>query len=163
MIELSEQNLIDCLTTGPYKNWACDGGFPSNGFYYAYTTGYIAARDAPYLGRQSYCSNQNSKHYKITGYDNIPYGDEEALKNAVATYGPVTVAIDASEWGFTYYSNGIYQSSTCNPNSNNHAVLVVGYGRENGIDYWIIKNSWGTSWGLVIKNYIQNIIFYLFF
>ena len=149
MIELSEQDLVDCLKSGTYANWGCQGGWPSNGFYYAYSKGLLPSSSAPYLGYESNCGNQNAKRYKITGYANIPYGDEQALKNAVATYGPVAVAIDASEWGFTYYSSGIYTSRTCSPSNNNHAVLVVGYGRENGQDYWIIKNSWGQSWGLV--------------
>ncbi|VDP70689.1 unnamed protein product [Schistosoma curassoni] len=45
------------------------------------------------------------------------------------------------------YKNGIYQSQSCSSTEVNHAVLIVGYGEENGVQYWIIKNSWGTSWG----------------
>ena len=146
---MSEQDLNDCLTTGSYKNWGCNGGYPSNAFHYAVTKGLAPLNQAPYQARDGYCNNHIMKRYKVTGYRNIPYGDENAIKDAVAKYGPVTVAIDASEWGFAYYSSGIYISKTCNPNSNNHAVLVVGYGSENGVDYWIIKNSWGPSWGEV--------------
>ncbi len=150
LVEFSVQDLNDCLKTGPYRNWGCKGGYPSNAFYYATTKGLIPTPYAPYKAVDGYCNpNANALRYKVTGYRNIKYGDEEEIKNAVAKYGPVTVAIDASEWGFAYYSSGIYVSTTCNPNNNNHAVLIVGYGSERGIDYWIIKNSWGSSWGEV--------------
>ena len=139
----------DCLKSGQYRNWGCNGGYPSNGFYYAYSKGLVEESVVPYRVHDGLCNkNLHTKRYKITGYANIPYGDEEAIKVAVATYGPVTIAIDASEWGFAYYSHGIYSSYKCQKNLHNHAVLIVGYGSENGIDYWIIKNSWGPSWGL---------------
>lgn len=154
LVQLSEQELNDCLVSGAYKNWGCKGGYPSNGFYYAVTKGYVAANVVPYAERDQKCrANSYTKRYKVRGYQNIPYGDENAIKKAVATYGPVTIAIDASEWGFAYYSSGIYVSKTCKPNYNNHAVLIVGYGRERGQDYWIIKNSWGPNWGLVRETF----------
>ena len=150
LVELSEQDLNDCLKSGPYKNWGCQGGYPSNAFYYAVTRGLVPLTQVPYRATDGYCNNNiASQRYKVTGYSNVNYGDENAIKEAVAKFGPVTVAIDASEWGFAYYSSGIYISNTCNPNNNNHAVLVVGYGTEGGIDYWIIKNSWGPNWGEV--------------
>ena len=62
--------------------------------------------------------------------------------------GPVTALIDASPYGFMHYREGIFYDSTCDPNNSNHAVLVVGYGSENGSEYWMVKNSWGTDWGL---------------
>lgn len=148
LVELSEQDLNDCLVSGAYKNWGCKGGYPSNGFYYVLTKGLVAESAVPYAAKDLACrQNLNTKRYKIRGYKNIPYGDENSIKTAVYMYGPVTVAIDASEWGFAYYSHGVYVSKTCKPNYNNHAVLVVGYGKENGVDYWIIKNSWGRNWG----------------
>ena len=76
-----------------------------------------------------------------------PHRDEEALKKAIAEIGPVVVAIDASANGtFHWYKGGVFNSSLCSSSQLNHAVIVVGYGSENGRDYWIIKNSWGT-WG----------------
>lgn len=103
-----------------------------------------------------YCpTTLQTKRFKIRGYTKIPYGDEDAMKVAVATYGPVAVAIDASDWGFAYYSSGIYSSTTCKTNVHNHAVLIVGYGTEGGLDYWVIKNSWGARWGQVCFNAIS--------
>ena len=62
------------------------------------------------------------------------------MKRVVATYGPVTIAVDASDWSFSHYSNGIFVSDRCRKDLSNHALLVVGYGREDNQDYWIVKN-----------------------
>lgn len=83
----------------------------------------------------------------IKDYRFIPKGDEQALADAVATVGPITVGIDADHASFLFYSSGIYDEPSCNPENLSHAVLLVGYGSEGGQDYWIIKNSWGTGWG----------------
>lgn len=148
LVELSKQELNDCLWTGAYRNWGCNGGWPANGFWYAMNTGLVAESVVPYKSKDLYCPTQLvTKRYKIRGYAKIPYGDENAIKTAVATYGPVAVALDASDWGFAYYSSGVYSSTTCQKNVFNHAVLIVGYGTEGGLDYWVIKNSWGTRWG----------------
>jgi hypothetical protein len=92
------------------------------------------------LKTQSCIKNQSLKRFKIKGYGNIPYGDEVTMKRIIATYGPVAVAIDGSDYNFAYYSGGIYYSTKCTSFVSNHAVLVVGYGTENGNDYWIVKN-----------------------
>lgn len=76
-------------------------------------------------------------------------GNDQALLNAVATVGPVSVGIDASPDTFMFYRGGIYSDPRCDRNRLNHAVLVVGYGKDNwsGQDYWIVKNSWNDLWG----------------
>ncbi|VDN09100.1 unnamed protein product [Dibothriocephalus latus] len=83
----------------------------------------------------------------ITGYVELPEGDEVGLQRAVATKGPVSVGIDASEPGFQSYSHGVYVSKTCTAAGIDHGVLAIGYGTEDGQDYWLVKNSWGRSWG----------------
>lgn len=80
---------------------------------------------------------------KVATYHSI--SDEASLLEAVATEGPVAVAMDATY--LAQYSSGVYTDENCDPSGINHGVLVVGYGTENGQDYWIIKNSWGPSWG----------------
>src|SRR2546422_1077946 len=67
-------------------------------------------------------------------------------KYALATYGPLVVPIDASLPTFQFYKSGVFKNPLCGSRPN-HAVLLVGYGTQNGQDYWLIKNSWGISWG----------------
>jgi len=81
------------------------------------------------------------------GFVDIPKGDDRKLMEAVATMGPISVAIDASASSFMSYSRGIYTETQCSSTSLDHGILLVGYGSENGHDYWIVKNSWGTAWG----------------
>ena len=79
---------------------------------------------------------------------NITLGDEQELKHAVAFVRPVSVAFQVVQ-SFRFYKSGVYTSDTCgrSPMDVNHAVLAVGYGEEGGVPFWLIKNSWGESWG----------------
>uniref|UniRef100_A0A2C9LKE9 Peptidase C1A papain C-terminal domain-containing protein n=1 Tax=Biomphalaria glabrata TaxID=6526 RepID=A0A2C9LKE9_BIOGL len=81
-----------------------------------------------------------------TGFVNIAQS-ESALQNAVATVGPISVAINAGLYTFQLYKSGVYYDKKCSSSTLNHGVLVVGYG-TNVSDYWLVKNSWGKSWGL---------------
>ena len=76
-------------------------------------------------------------------------GHEDDMLMVMYGYGPLSIAYEVTE-DFTHYSSGIYSSKNCNSTSAyvNHAVLGVGYGFMNGIDYWLLKNSWGTEWGM---------------
>ncbi|XP_029115910.1 cathepsin S-like [Scleropages formosus] len=78
-----------------------------------------------------------------TSYDFVSEGNEEALKEAAATTGLISVAIDATQPKFAFYRSGVYNDLSCTRKIN-HAVLVVGYGT---LDYWLVKNSWGTGFG----------------
>ncbi|KAJ9600333.1 hypothetical protein L9F63_009409, partial [Diploptera punctata] len=84
-----------------------------------------------------------------TGYVDLALGDEEKLKVAIATIGPISVGICASSILFPYYHSGIFCAPDCYSDYLNHAVLVVGYGTDKKTkkDYYIVKNSWGEKWG----------------
>lgn len=86
--------------------------------------------------------------FVLHGSYNITANDEVSVKEAIASVGPVSVAFQVVD-GFRNYREGIYRSDVCKggPEDVNHAVLAVGYGLEGDIQYWIVKNSWGSSWG----------------
>ncbi|KAF0291937.1 Digestive cysteine proteinase 2 [Amphibalanus amphitrite] len=83
----------------------------------------------------------------LSSYVDIPAGSETDLLDAVATAGPVVVVVDATRYGFQMYSGGVYDDPGCSATYENHSALAVGYGTEDGKDYWLVKNSWGTDWG----------------
>nr|BAN20648.1 cathepsin L [Riptortus pedestris] len=148
LISLSEQNLVDC--SQKYGNNGCEGGLMDNAFQYVKENhGIDTEKSYPYEGEDEQCRFQRrSIGATDTGFMDIPQGDEEALQKAVATVGPVSVAIDASHSSFQLYSSGVYYEPECSSEELDHGVLVVGYGTtDEGEDYWLVKNSWGTRWG----------------
>jgi len=110
----------------------------------------------PYTGTDGTCAfKANAVGATLTGFVDVKSGDENALKEAVATVGPISVAIDASSIMFQFYHSGVYDPWFCSSTSLDHGVLAVGYGTEGKKDYWLVKNSWAESWGM--KGYIMMI------
>ena len=148
-VSLSEQSLIDC--SKGFGNQGCDGGSQEYAYEYIIKNGGIDTEASyPYTASDfaSCMFNMSSVGAIITDYRYLPIQDEEALTYAIATVGPIAVAIDASLKTFLLYNGtGVYYDSECSSRNLDHGVLAVGYGTENGRDYYIVKNSWGTWWG----------------
>ncbi|XP_044262269.1 procathepsin L-like [Tribolium madens] len=145
MTSLSEQNLVDC--SSGYGNAGCNGGWMDSGFDYIHDNGIMSESAYPYTASDGSCRFDASKSVtSLSGYYDLPSGDESALQDAVANNGPIAVALDATD-ELQFYSGGVLYDTTCSPEALNHGVLVVGYGSESGSDYWIVKNSWGSGWG----------------
>ncbi|KAI4314994.1 hypothetical protein L6164_027848 [Bauhinia variegata] len=144
LVSLSEQELVDCDTS--YDN-GCNGGLPDHAFEFIIGNGGIDTDDDyPYLGVDGKCdqTRKNTKVVSIDGYEDVPVFDENALKKAVA-HQPVSVAIEAGGRALQLYQSGVF-TGECGAELD-HAVVAVGYGTESGVDYWLVRNSWGTGWG----------------
>ncbi|XP_020821255.1 pro-cathepsin H isoform X1 [Phascolarctos cinereus] len=148
LFSLAEQQLVDCAQD--FNNHGCNGGLPSQAFeYIMYNKGIMGEDTYPYEGKDGTCKFQPNKAIAfVKDVVNITLYDEEAMTEAVAHHNPVSFAFEVTA-DFLSYREGIYSNPKCSksPDKVNHAVLAVGYGEENGIPYWIVKNSWGTSWG----------------
>jgi len=147
LISLSEQNLVDC--SGSQGNQGCGGGWPDWAFEYVKSNNGIDTEESyPYTAQDGECKfDGNSIGARCTGYTDIEATSEDALQKAVATVGPISVCIDAGHESFQSYKSGVYNEPECSTDMLDHAVLAVGYGTENGVDYWLVKNSWNTIWG----------------
>lgn len=145
LVSLSEQELIDCDRS---YNEGCGGGLMDYAYQFIVKNkGIDTEKDYPYQSHQGTCIREKLRRSVVTidGYTDIPSGDERKLLQAVAKQ-PVSVGICGSDRLFQLYTVGLF-SGPCS-NSLDHAVLIVGYDSADGKDYWIIKNSWGRSWGM---------------
>ncbi|VVB08355.1 unnamed protein product [Arabis nemorensis] len=144
LVTLSEQDLINCNK----KSNGCEGGKVETAYEFIINNGGLTTdKDYPYKAVNGVCDGRlkdNKNNVMIDGYENLPPNDELALTKAVA-HQPVTAVIDSSTREFQLYESGVFDG-TCGTNLN-HGVVVVGYGTENGRDYWIVRNSWGNTWG----------------
>ena len=145
LYNLSEQMLTDCSRN--YGNNGCRGGLMDNAFKYVIDNGGLCTeKEYPYIGNDSIClQNQCNNVVKINSYTDVKPNDESILKRAVAI-GPVSVAIQANVSSFRFYKSGVYQDPECGDQLD-HGVLVVGYGTDQDLDYWIVKNSWSPERG----------------
>jgi len=151
LLSFSEQELVSCA--GSYGNSGCNGGLMTNGFEFVSSKGDSSESTYPYTssgGTAPSCSSTKESTADgiaggvITGYKEVTANSESALKAAVAVQ-PVSVAIEADQSAFQFYSGGVFDEA-CG-SSVDHGVLLVGYGTDSGSDYWKVKNSWGTTWG----------------
>ena len=143
LIDLAEQELVDCAGL-KYGSMGCNGGQMEGAFKFIIENGQCAASSYPYTAKDGTCHSCSAVAH-ATSCSDVKPNDQMSLKAAVAKQ-PVAVAIEADTKYFQSYSGGVLTSSSCGT-SLDHGVLAVGYGEENGQKYWLVKNSWGTSWG----------------
>merc|ERR1719454_2745082 len=123
----------------------CNGGLMDTAFEYIEKNPLMLEDDYPYTGRDGTCKYDASKGVgEVQKYSDVRSGDADQLRAALNN-GPVSVAIEADQQVFQFYTGGVI-SSGCGTQPD-HGVLCVGYGTENGQDYFLVKNSWGASWG----------------
>ena len=140
LILASVDEFVDCCTNG-----LCNGVLydPLGYFKCVAEIGGLAGEN--YHSPNGSClKNMYPPVVKIHGGKEVPHGNETALAAAVAMQ-PVVTAVDASHSSFQLYSGGIYDEPSCSSTELDHTVLIVGYGSEDGNDYWIVQNSWGNK------------------
>ncbi|OWY93366.1 Papain-like cysteine protease C1 [Phytophthora megakarya] len=154
----SEQELVDCTLGG--IDTCNHGGEMSEGYeeIINHHGGKIdREEDYEYTAEsKGVCNAEDDKAIgHFTSYANVTSGDETALQAAIATKGVQAVAIDASSFTFQLYHHGVYNWPLCGnaPDALDHGVAAAGYGVYKKTDYWLVKNSWGASWGM--KGYIM--------
>jgi C1A family cysteine protease len=148
LVSLSEEQLVECSKR--YGNLACNGGMMDNAFQYAIDNGMCGESAYPYTSGKGVVGSCHASSCAVlatmSGCADVESNNQVALKAAVSM-GPVSIAIEADTAVFQSYSGGVITSDKCGTTLD-HGVLIAGYGVENGIKYWLVKNSWGPSWGL---------------
>jgi cathepsin L len=149
LVSLSEQQLVDC--SGAEGNMGCNGGLMDDAFKYIISNNGICSEASyPYTAADGTCQKCTNV-VTITGYTDVPADSETALMTAIAQQ-PVSVAIEADQMAFQFYSSGVL-TGKCGT-ALDHGVLAVGYGTSSaGVGYYLVKNSWGASWGMA--GYVQ--------
>jgi cathepsin F len=147
LLSLSEQELVDCdKKTGDV---GCQGGLPAN----AYTDmiqnkiGLEQETAYPYTARDGTCKASASMEKAFIGSFLKISTDEDQIAAALMKYGPLSIGINAGP--MQWYAGGVAHpwKILCNPTKLDHGVAIVGFGAESGNKYWIIRNSWGETWG----------------
>eukprot|EP00178_Gracilaria_changii_P024678 TRINITY_DN745_c0_g1_i1.p1 TRINITY_DN745_c0_g1~~TRINITY_DN745_c0_g1_i1.p1 ORF type:complete len:327 (+),score=59.03 TRINITY_DN745_c0_g1_i1:64-981(+) len=150
LTSFSEQQLVDCCNNGVgecYMSQGCNGGVMDEALTYSQKYDLMTEADYPYTAQNGSC--QYAGAGSGAGYNNknkvdIASQNQNAFKASVAQ-GPTSIAIEADQMAFQFYSGGIL-SNGCGQQLD-HGVLAVGYGQENGVTYTIVKNSWAARWG----------------
>jgi len=140
LVSMSEQNLIDCGQGG------CQGGLMNEAWETA-KAGINSEADYPYEARDGQCRfDSGSQVAHTSGFQRVGHSESQ-VEAAVGQIGyPVSIAVHVGS-SFQHYSGGVFSDPSCGQQQPNHGVLVVGYKKSEGTPFWIVKNSWGGSWG----------------
>lgn len=148
---LSVQQVIECARANN-QLLGCNGGWDWPAYVFAIDNNGVANSSTdPYLGTTDWRLCQRtmptSLNSSISSWVSLPSYNETNIRDVLYNVGPLFITIQVTD-DFFYYSGGIFTdvNNFCN-DWPNHAILLTGFGTEDGIDYWILKNSWGTDWG----------------
>jgi C1A family cysteine protease len=142
---LAPQQMVDC-DKGCY---GCGGGWPYKAMTYIVSAGGQDSESTyPYTARNGQCKAKSPFGAQIKGYKNIGR-DEHTIQASLTTVSPFSVCVDASQW--SHYKSGVLRSNQCG-HGIDHCVQLVGYDAGANPPYWIVRNSWGTGWG--VQGYI---------
>lgn len=151
LLQFSEQNLVDCAPC-----YGCNGGWADQAVKYVVSRQnglFNSEEDYPYTGVDGSCAFNWSKGIgKVSDIVSVIARNENDLKEKIKQYGVASVSISAGNAPFMTYAGGILDDDQCSQTAD-HAVAAVGYGSEDGVDYWIVRNSWGKAWGE--KGYVR--------
>ena len=142
LVNVSTQNFVDCVS----QDYGCGGGWMDDALAYAEKSGVESDADYPYLAVSQTCqANASQAIIHPLMYVNVPPSDD-ALRHALLTFGPISIAMDATD-NFQAYDSSqyIFNDDTCDATVPDHALLLTGYNMDE--NYWIVKNSWNTDWG----------------
>lgn len=144
--DLSVQQVIDCS----YNNYGCSGGSTLNALNWLNKTQVKLVRDSeyPFKAQSGLCHYFSDSHsgFSIKGFSAYDFSDQEdQMAKALLTFGPLVVVVDAVSW--QDYLGGVIQHH-CSSGEANHAVLITGFDKTGSTPYWIVRNSWGSSWGV---------------
>ncbi|CAO2206369.1 unnamed protein product [Urochloa humidicola] len=144
LVSLSEQELVDCDVHG--EDQGCEGGLMDDAFKFIIKNGGLTTESSyPYTAADGKCKSGSTSAATIKGYEDVPANNEAALMKVVANQ-PVSVAVDGGDMTFQFYSGGVMTGS-CGTDLD-HGIAAIGYGKtSDGTKYWLMKNSWGTTWG----------------
>ena len=151
LTSFSEQQLVDCAYGAQYGSYGCNGGSMDGAMAYYQQYNAMTEESYPYISGSS--TSKKSCEYDASqatdtmdkAVTDVTPDSVDQLKAAVAQQ-PVSIAIEADKFVFQTYQSGVLNSTKCGTNLD-HGVLIAGYGNEDGQDYWLVKNSWDTTWG----------------
>nr|XP_027201447.1 crustapain-like [Dermatophagoides pteronyssinus] len=151
LVVLSKQQVLDCVLAPFYLSDGCNGGMLDDVFHYARQVGLTMEKTYPYKGKQGECRQVLGEWREwIYRYNYLPLNSsDEMIMWVVYNKGPVATLINAGDRHFQLYSGGILTDGGDRGLSGEHDqyVQIIGWGNDNGLDFWLIKNSWGRDWG----------------